>query len=166
MNRKKPDEPIDEPADAELEQWLAEWQTPEVPTRLDTKVRATYRRAFPQPLWWQRWLTGSLRVPIPIAAAAVIVFCVAGWLAIHPVADLAPPLVMSVPQTKFVEVPIVQEKLVTRVVYAKPKAGVEKRPAQPSSALPPKVNTTQADLAGFRPVSEIRLEISQGGQEP
>jgi hypothetical protein len=165
MNRRKPDELIDEPVDAELEQWLAEWQSPEIPARLDAEVRATYRRAFPQLLWWQRWLMGSLRVPVPVAAAAVIALCVAVWLAIRPMADLVPPLVRDVPQLRFVAVPIVQEKLVTRVLYAKPKSGLEKRAAQSSSALPAKVNTTQADLAGFRPVSEIRLEIDQGGQE-
>lgn len=166
MNRRKTDELIDEPADAELEQWLAAWQPPEVPARLDAEVRAAYRRAFPPRPWWRRWLTVSVRVPLPLAAAIGIVLCAALWLSTRSAMNWLPPPVANVPPTKFVEVPVVQERLVTRVIYVKSNKGGEKRLVQPATALRVKTIPKQTDLAGFRPVSEIRLEISQGGQEP
>ncbi len=164
MNRRESNEPTHEPTDAELEQWLAQWPPPELPARLNAAVEAAYRRAFPTRPWW--WLlTASLRVPVPVAAAAGILLCAALWLAARPAANLTPPVTGGTP-TKFVEVPSVQERLVTRVVYVRAKPRAAKRPSQPVTASPKETKTKQADLARFRPVSEIRLEVSPGGQEP
>ena len=166
MRQQDSNDPLEELTETELEHCLAQWPPPNIPVRLEAEVRAAYRRAFPPRPWWRRWLTASVRVPVPLAAAAGLVFGAALWLAVHLLSRWPPPPMTTMQRTKFVEVPLVQERLVPRVVYVSPKPGANEHAKLPANALHRKPQTTQADLAGFRPVSEIRLEVSQGDQEP
>lgn len=149
------------PEDDELNRLLASWQTPETPDKLDQRVLASYRRHFNRGRLWRRWLTGSIRIPIPIAAAALLFLCATSFLAARKATSGSietPPAAVS---TRIVEVPfpVVQKEIETRVVYKKTdtqKAKVDPAPVSP----PPRI-----DLADFRPVNDIKIIVSQGGND-
>ena len=65
----------------ELSQELAEWRVPPAPGALDTRVFASYRsgewRHVP---WWRAAFTTSVRMPLPVAVALVLL-CVVSTVA-------------------------------------------------------------------------------------
>lgn len=67
-------EPLD---DGELDKLLAEWRAPAVPGRLEQRLRRA--RRVP---WWQWLLTGTVRVPIPVALVVLVAFATALVMAI------------------------------------------------------------------------------------
>ena len=115
-------------------------------------------------------VTTSIRVPLPVALA-IIITCVGLALfafrrAEQPSAQA--PFLVHLP----VEVPVVQEKVVTRVVYR------DRRSASRSSRRA--VNNTQTEstfarsrkpaveeipvsLTGFKPTEEVKLTVIKGG---
>ena len=110
-------------------------------------------------------LKSSIRVPVPVAATAVIVCLVLVSVSIRkselPAAQS--PSVVHVP----VEVPVVQEKIVTRVVY-KQRRQHSKNPTRATSN--PTVEDTFAksqkikpSLSGFKPAEDIKLTVIKGG---
>lgn len=121
------------------------------------------------PLFATMWLCvrSSIAVPVPLAVA-IIIACVALTVfalrpAKQPVAPL--PSVVHVP----VEVPVVQEKVVTRVVYRdrRSSSSTSRRPindaraestfarSRPSGDIP--------SLTGFKPTDEVKLTVIKGG---
>ena len=99
-------------------------------------------------------LKSSVPVPVPLGVAILILFAL---LAIRPSA--APPqnpIVVHVP----VEVPVVQEKTVTQVVYRD-----RRRTPKPTkrASLAPGPENTFANLAGFKPTDEVKLTVIKGG---
>ena len=113
------------------------------------------------------FLKSSVPVPVPLAVAVIILFSVLVLLATRQT-PAPSPIVIHVP----VEVPVVQEKTVTQVVYR------EKRPASKRSKrlgiTSPSDNTfarsqkpPQGDLpinlTGFKPTDEIKLTVIKGG---
>jgi len=150
--------PADEvEADGELKNLLEQWRTPEIPGSLDRRILTAYRRNFHYQSWWRRCLTGSIRLPIPVAAAVLALLCATSYFALRKDTSYHVELKKIVPPVRIVEVPV--EKIVTRVVY---KNAVEqktrKSPAPATANIP-------ADLANFRPVKEIKIIVSQGGEE-
>ena len=114
----------------------------------------------------------SIRVPLPLAIAVVIMFLVLGVFAFRPSQQPnvpgQTPVIVHVP----VEVPVVREKTVTQVVYR------DRKPRFRSSQQPvdgPKPETTFArsqkpssedippSLTGFKPTEEIKLTVIKGG---
>ena len=106
-----------------------------------------------------RLLKSSVPVPVPIAVAAIILL---GVIATRQ--SPAPnPVIVHVP----VEVPVIQEKTVTQVVYR------EKRPTSKRSkrlgVTPASENTFarsqkhEINLTGFKPTDEIKLTVIKGG---
>lgn len=98
----------------------------------------------------------TVPVPVPVMVAAVLAFAAIGLIAIFGArqpASLSPSIV-HVP----VEVPVVQEKIVTRVVYR------ERRPPPRTSKrlinAEPKVENT---FAKFKPTEEVKLTVIKGG---
>jgi hypothetical protein len=87
--------------DRELDGMLREWRSAPVPAGLRAAV-------FPQGT--QRWWRRSIRIPIPLAACAVIVLAAGAWRAAVP---------------KRIEVPVVVEHVETRVVYQNRAPGGE-----------------------------------------
>jgi hypothetical protein len=64
-------EPQDDP---KLRELLNEWRLPDAPASLDARVLGTQKR------WWNILLSGSVRLPMPVAiviAAALLVMAVA-----------------------------------------------------------------------------------------
>jgi hypothetical protein len=76
-------EPTDDPKLSEL---LREWQVSGAPPSLDIRVLGVRRR------WWSFLLTGSIRVPTPVAVAvSIILLVMAGAL----IRERAEPLTPS-----------------------------------------------------------------------
>jgi hypothetical protein len=148
--------------DRELKSLLGEWKTPEITSSLDQRIFKAYRRQVFDKPWWRRWLTGSINLPVPVAATAVVLLCGTSYLAMrkaasYPLEDTpGPPLVKVVE----VPVPVIQEKIVTRVMYK--KSGAPKANEEPALITP----THGINLANFRPVNEIKpIVIVQGGND-
>jgi len=110
----------------------------------------------------------TVRVPLPLALAVIITCLALGVFAIRraqtPTAQ--PPLLVQVP----VEVPVVQEKVVTRVVYRDRRSSSKNQrratnDAQIEStfARSRKPDEIPASLNGFKPTDEIKLTVIKGG---
>ena len=124
-------EPLD---DRELDAVLREWNVPGAPAGLRAAV---FGPAAP---WWRRFWTLSIRVPLPVACALMLLLAgtvFAVWRRPAPVPlKPAPPQVIV--ETKTVEVPVVKE----RVVYRdRPRAST-----------------------AWKPVAELRPRIIRSGQ--
>jgi len=99
-----------------------------------------------------KFFKSSVPVPVPLAIAAIILLSV-----IATRKSPAPnPVIVHVP----VEVPVIQEKTVTQVVYR------DRRPtSKPSKRtnIAPISENTFANLAGFKPADEVKLTVIKGG---
>jgi len=147
------------PEDGELNRLLASWQTPETSGELDQRVIASYRRHFNRGRLWRRWLTGSIRIPVPIAAAAVMLLSATSFLAARQATSFSIEPQPPAAATEFVKipVPVIQEKVVTRVIYLKAEKGSPK----PDSGNPARGanSASRPDLAAFRPVEAINIVV-------
>jgi hypothetical protein len=96
----------------------------------------------------------TVPVPVPLIAAVVLVFAAIVLGTKQPAPQT--PSIVHVP----VEVPVVQEKIVTRVVYRerRPPARTTKRPITSE----PKVEGT---FAKFKPTDEVKLTVIKGGSQ-
>lgn len=136
--------------------------------------------------FWKRLLTSSLRVPAPLAATAVLLLVAVSVFALslvardapEPVVLAAPPSsqVETAPQIKFIEVPVVQEKIITQTIYVPRRnnsggdaatrralerenlAGVRRQ----NAPAPEAAATPRANLSGFKPAGEVNLRIIKG----
>ena len=155
----KPDDEIVE--DRELKNLLGEWKTPDITSSLDKRLLTSYRRQFLHRPLWRRWLTGSISLPAPVAVTAALLLCATSYLAARKATSYPTGPAPTPPAVKIVEVPfpVVQERIVTRVVYKKTDAPKAKESPAPVSP-PPRI-----DLADFRPVSEIKIIVSHGGND-
>ena len=122
----------------------------------------------------QRLATASVRVPVPVAAVLIILFGLSIVFATHSrrASTTSAPFGTPPVITKTVEVPVIQERTVTRVVYRdrsrRPSsdiARVEKTSRSegkvPNRASEPAVNTP-ISLVGFKPTSDPKLTIIKG----
>jgi len=123
------------------------------------------------PLFATMRLCVRTSVPLPVAVGIVIA-CVALTAfamrrAEQPVAPA--PMVVHVP----VEVPVVQEKIVTRVVYRERRStprpfrhagnDVPAESTFAKSRKPPTTEEIPASLNGFKPTDEVKLVVLKGG---
>ncbi|MDQ1560371.1 MAG: hypothetical protein QOD32_3431 [Pyrinomonadaceae bacterium] len=138
--------------------------------------------------FWKRLLTTSIRVPAPLAAAAALLLVATSVATValvvrpapEPIGIAAPPAVQpeAAPQIKFVEVPVVEEKIVTQIIYLPRRvdggsdnarqlasrenlAGVRRQNAPPA-ANASTATTPRANLSGFKPAGEVNLRIIKG----
>lgn len=126
--------------------------------RLKERLRAAQQpRVVPgqytNPSFLRRLFTYSIRVPVPVGVAAVLMVALAFVFSIRVPAE---PVIVQVP----VEVPVVHEKTIERVVYR----DRERRPTRSrrtSSASPS--DPTLATLQGFTPAEEVKLTVIKGG---
>jgi anti-sigma factor RsiW len=139
--------------------------------------------------FWKRLLTASVRVPAPLAAAIVLLLVVTSVFTLALVARAAPePIVLAAPDTrqlaaapeiKFVEVPVVREKVVTKIIYV-PRGGGDgggdhagRKATRENLAGVGRHNAPLApvadapiplpNLSGFKPAGEVKLRIIKGG---
>jgi hypothetical protein len=128
----------------------------------DTTIAARIARLFPS----------FIMVRTPVAAAVLILFVLSlvalAWTArpwrarSSETASSQAPSVVQVP----VEVPVIREKIVTRVVY-RPRKTVRNKQTSDSGVSDPSVvknqATTPPSLTGFKPTNEIKLTVIKGG---
>jgi hypothetical protein len=118
-----------------------------------------------RPSWLVRLLTASVRVPVPVGVALLLVFGGAVWFAPRAFEENPAAPAISVVQVP-VQVPVIQEKVVTRVVYRRQKN-------QPALTLPVQRDDSSAfaksetvnpiSLIGFKPLDEVRMTVIKGG---
>ena len=110
-------------------------------------------------------------VPVPVPLIIVVALAVLGLFAVLTARQptIQSPVIVHVP----VEVPVVQEKVVTRVVYRdrrSPSRTSSKRVTDSSrvestfaKSQKPKDAEIPAGLTGFKPTEEIKLTVIKGG---
>ena len=109
-------------------------------------------------------------VPVPLVALTIVASAVLGLFAARVAwpPEVQSPVIVHVP----VEVPVVQEKVVTRVVYRDRRSplrtsrrAVNDTPPESTFARSRKPATEEipATLTGFKPTEEIKLTVIKGG---
>jgi hypothetical protein len=139
------------------------------------------QRVERRPLWKQ-FFAARLRVPVPVAALIVLLLIVSTTLSLRSRSAGSATLAPTAPApavTEVREVPVVQEKIVTRVVYVERKgrrgralpeqSAAAARAARPglvarqdSEATTP---LTRTGLAGFQPADDVKLTIIKARED-
>jgi hypothetical protein len=128
----------DELSEGELDRILGEWNAPTAPARLRAAVFPDSRAP-----WWRRLWTLSVPVPLPIACVLLLLIAAGAWR------GLMPRVPQVVVKTEHVEVPVIQDRVITKYVY-------RKEPAVRTAV-------TGFDIKGLRPVAELRPRIIRSG---
>jgi len=122
---------------------------------------------------WLRLFRSAVPVPVPVVAALIIACAVLIPVGIRAARQQTsqPPAIVSVP----VEVPVVQEKVVTRVVYrdrrtpartAKRVIDSSKNDSTLAKSQKPRQNADlPTSLIGFKPTEEVKLTVIKGGSQ-
>jgi len=107
--------------------------------------------------------TSSVRIPIPLAAAGLIIVGVSivfAWNSRRAVRAPAPIVV-----TKTVEVPVIQEttrdKIINRIVY-RDRDRRQTLPARTNEIAIQRTAQAPISLVGFKPTNEVKLTIIKG----
>jgi hypothetical protein len=116
----------------------------------------------------QRLVTASVSVPVPVAAVLIILFGLSIVFATHSRRQptIESPAGTSTGITRTVEVPVIQERTVTRVVYRDRSRRTTSQIARIGKALRSAANEpvakTPISLVGFKPTSDPKLTIIKG----
>lgn len=117
-----------------------------------------------QPSWIAQLFKTSVPVPIPVAVALMVLFGIALFYASR-AATAKEPAATTVVRER-IEVPVIQERVVTRTVYRDRIRFVTSRKVNPvndQSTLAQSAKTVPASLVGFKPLEEIKLTVIKGG---
>ena len=136
----------------------AESYWPVYHARLKEKLTHAHRSSVTKPngpSWIASVFRASISVPVPVAAALLLIFTLPLLLLSRTREPGVPEIqVVHVP----VEVPVVQERVVTRVVY-RPTS----RRSRPRTTATRVDSTFARTLDGFKPTEEIKLTVIKGG---
>jgi hypothetical protein len=142
-------------------------------SRLQAAILSSAGAEWKRPNWVMRLFSSSVRIPIPVAAALLIV-CAASVISLalrpHIVKTVEVPAAVSDKTIeRIVEVPILQEKIVTKTVFVERKApSAAKRvgfdPLHTSGLLASTAeedggSITRANLTGFHPTDDMRIRV-------
>jgi hypothetical protein len=125
------------------------------------------------PSWLARIFKASIPVPAPVAAALIIACAVLIPIAIRAARQEPQPQTPSIVHVP-VATPVIQEKLVTRVVYRDRRSPTRtsKRVVDPSTvestfakSQKPQNAEIPTALLGFKPTEEVKLTIIKGGSQ-
>lgn len=147
-------------------------------SKLVTRESQPIAGAVKAPLSSQLWLalgtmfTTSVRVPVPAALGLMLLFGASLFLLrARTQVNASPAAPVVLVETKNIEVPVIQEKVVTRVVYVARK-GHRSRPNrsdQRDQGNVPTIATgsdasdkTALSLVGFKPTEEVKLTVIKG----
>ena len=120
--------------------------------------------------WLKRFCMYSIRVPVPVGIALLLVFALSLFFALR-ASQKVPAHEVSIVHVP-VEVPVVQEKVVTRVVYRQASRqtssrsldrGADKAPSNVAKARKPENDVNPMSLVGFKPLDEVKLTVIKGG---
>ena len=122
-----------------------------------------------------RWFaTASVRLPVPAAIAVLLVF---GFLSYNTLSRSGRPDNVTTPSAvvpgdmRIVEVPVVQERVVTRTVYAERKARRSPGALRVRGDLTAaerrsdNLDKTAMSLAGFKPTDQVKLTVIKGSYQ-
>jgi len=152
--------------DAELLSLLRHWRVPKTSLELDQRVLAGYRNQISWTDRWRRLFFRPISVPLPLAAAFLLVLVFLAWRSAVPPKALR--LEVPTPAREFVrvEVPVIREKIVTRTVYRQPLKIKDKHMESDrgrSAAVPANgaLQSLQAAvrLADLEPTEKIQLRV-------
>ncbi|HKG77773.1 MAG TPA: hypothetical protein VKA78_00110 [Pyrinomonadaceae bacterium] len=110
----------------------------------------------------------TVRVPVPLVIAVILAFAALALVAIRAARETTNPnpIIVHVP----VEVPVVREKIVARVVYrerrSRPRSSKQINDAakvETTFAKSQKPQNIPASLTGFKPAEEIKFTVIKGG---
>jgi hypothetical protein len=113
------------------------------------------------------FLKSSVSVPVPLGIVTVLGFLILALFAMRGVrSQIVPPPAPTVVHVP-VEVPVVQEKVVTRVVYRDRRSGnlnqsVDAARINPTIAKS-RSEEAPASLLGFKPTDEVKFTVIKGG---
>lgn len=135
-----------------------------MPLPLSSRALLALRRIF----------TTSVRVPVPAALGLILLFGASFFLVrARTRVNASPSAPVALVETKTIEVPVIQEKVVTRVVYVAKKSdrskgggnGLDRQgfPAALIGADP--AAKTAMSLAGFKPTDEVKLTVIKGSDK-
>lgn len=200
--RPAPDAERDFPADAPLRELLRAWEAPRASARSRERLLADFRAHARRAPLWRRALRAELRVPLPVAACALVALLsllafAARSARTQPAsasetmsavaaqrsdaASVQASDAVAATNIRVVEVPLVRERVVTRVVYVEKK---ERRDAgaRPDAALAAEREKsardgeqtsgagaassyfTRVDMEDFRPADEMKIRIVRKGK--
>ncbi len=111
--------------------------------------------------WLRRLFTTSVPVPVPLAIAvfAAVVFAFGFIIQARTSSPTVPPSTAPSIVTKTVEVPVVQERVVTRVVYRDRRNASPQLAQQLRNRQREETPQVAEGLAGFTPAHEAKLTI-------
>lgn len=116
----------------------------------------------------------SVRVPVPVAAVVFLFFGLAMFLLTQARGPAKPGSLTPARaiETRIIEVPVIREKVVTRVVYVAKKRQMSPAQSEPARTqslasatarlIKESANKTTQNLSGFRPTDSVKLTIIKG----
>jgi hypothetical protein len=118
----------------------------------------------------RRVATMSIPVPLPLASAVFVCLLFSIFFMMHSRQSSGTGLILTPPSviTQTIEVPVIQEKLVTRVVYRKVQAppreliARERDGARANDYRQSDPPLTDRSLEGFKPANDAKLTIIKG----
>jgi hypothetical protein len=132
--------------------------------KLQAKLTAADTVETRQSNWLRQLVFASIRVPVPVGMAAIVLLACAF---IYGSRQTVQPIVIPTPHVVqvAVEVPVVQEKIVTRVVYKERKVSQQGFGGQSAdeSIVAQKRRSEPMSLTGFKPLDEVKLTVIKGG---
>jgi anti-sigma factor RsiW len=148
--------------------------------KLVTSEVQRIEEAVPLPLSSRAWFAlrtffaTSVRVPVPAALGLILLFGASFFLVrARTQVNASPSAPVALVETKTIEVPVIQEKVVTRVVYVEKQSnrsngganGLDRKglPAALTGSDPGA--KTAMSLAGFKPTDEVKLTVIKGSDK-
>lgn len=89
-----------------------------------------------------------------------------------PLTETSQTKIVEVPVTRFVKIPVVKEKIITRIIYKNGQPGHERmRDGLPNQSAKVLINNslvenefmTQGNLRGYKPVSNLKIKVTKAG---
>jgi len=156
--------------ETELKDLLGTWEVPPATSGLDRRVLAAYREVTARQPLWRRLVT--FRIPLPVAFAGSALLVAMTAIGMHKQVSLTGKIVevRTVTEIKTVEVPVVHEQIVTRIVYrdrkpdfltqkmSTPKRGDDQKLAVANEA-DGNGYLTSTELTGFQPNADMSLKV-------
>lgn len=157
-------------ADAELTALLRTWEVPAQDAGARARLLADFRASARRPPLWRRALTAQVRVPLPFAACAALVllgslYVLGARMSAPGVGPSAAPSEAPPAAVRVVEVPVVQERVVTRTVYVREQGRAGLRAATTRTPAREELAAAPTHAAPAPPESQEQAEPAQGQQE-